>query len=275
MKPLVFLILALAAVNAFEFRTLQTRNVEMPVLDEPTGRITNGEKATVGQFPYQVGLSLKLNLYSSSWCGGSLIGNSWVLTAAHCTDGVQSVTVYLGATERTSAEATYTVSSNNIIIHENWDPTILQNDISLIRIPSVAYSNRIQAVKLPNIADSYHLYTGDVVVASGWGRISDSINSVTEDLQWAVLEVISNTKCAMTYGSKVILPTNICVDTSDGVSTCQGDSGGPLVLVSSGVQVGLTSFGAADGCEKGYPVAFTRLTSYLDWIKSHTGVVYY
>ncbi|XP_037929802.1 collagenase-like [Teleopsis dalmanni] len=275
MKPLVFLILALAAVNAFEFRTLQTRNVEMPVLDEPTGRITNGEKARAGQFPYQVGLSLKLNLYSSSWCGGSLIGNSWVLTAAHCTDGVQSVTVYLGATERTSAEATYTVSSNNIIIHENWDPTILQNDISLIRIPSVAYSNRIQAVKLPNIADSYDLYTGDVVVASGWGRISDSINSVTEDLQWAVLEVISNTKCAMTYGSKVILPTNICVDTSDGVSTCQGDSGGPLVLVSSGVQVGLTSFGAADGCEKGYPVAFTRLTSYLDWIKSHTGVVYY
>jgi secreted trypsin-like serine protease len=54
----------------------------------------------------------------------------------------------------------------------------------------------------------------------------------------------------------------------------QGDSGGPLVFPVDGVynQVGIVSFGAADGCELGYPAAFTRVSSYLSWIESNTGI---
>jgi secreted trypsin-like serine protease len=57
--------------------------------------------------------------------------------------------------------------------------------------------------------------------------------------------------------------------------TLQGDSGGALVyLESDGIytQVGIVSFGAAAGCELGYPAAFTRVTSYLTWISSTTGI---
>ncbi|KNC22488.1 Serine proteases 1/2 [Lucilia cuprina] len=270
MKFLIIFALALATASA---GVIEPRNVVMPVL-ENEGRITNGNTASVGQFPYQVGLSLRLNALSSAWCGGSLIGKQWVLTAAHCTDGIQSVTVYLGATVRTSAEVTYTVSKDNIIIHSGWNSNNLKNDISLIRIPTVSYTSKIQAVKLPAIANSYSTYAGDYVIASGWGKISDAATSVTNNLQWARMQVITNSLCAQTYGSSIVTSSNICVSTPGGVSTCNGDSGGPLVLESNKVQVGLTSFGAAAGCAKGYPAAFTRLTSYLDWIKANTGISY-
>ncbi|KAH8297583.1 hypothetical protein KR054_003599, partial [Drosophila jambulina] len=201
-----------------------------------------------------------------------LIGVTSFGSAGGCELGAPtSVTVYLGATVRTSAEVTHTVSSSNIIIHSGWNSANLRNDISLIKIPAVSYSTRIAAVKLPAIASSYSTYVGEVVTASGWGRTSDSSSGVSNSLMYAQFTVITNTICAQTYGTSIVQSSNICVSTPNGVSTCNGDSGGPLVT-SAKVQVGLTSFGAAAGCEKGYPAAFTRITSYLDWIKSNTGI---
>lgn len=182
------------------------------------------------------------------------------------------MTVYLGATVRTSAEITHTVSSSNIIIHSGWNSANLRNDISLIKIPATSSSSRISAVKLPSISNSYSTFVGDVAVASGWGRTSDTSSGVATNLQYVDLTVITNTKCAQTYGTSVVTDSTLCVATTDAKSTCNGDSGGPLVLKSSSEQIGLTSFGASAGCEKGYPAAFTRVTSYLNWIKTNTGI---
>ncbi|XP_073839025.1 serine protease 1-like [Musca autumnalis] len=271
MKFLIVFALALATASAFDLRGAKIEPRDIFVDTE--GRITNGKDASAGQFPYQVGLSLKVSSTSSSWCGGSLIGNKWVLTAAHCTDGISSVTVYLGATTRTSPEVTHTVSKSDIIIHSGWNANTLKNDISLIKIPSTSYTTKIKAVKLPAIASSYSTYAGDTAIASGWGRTSDSSTAVATKLQYAEMKVITNSVCQSTFGS-TITSSNICVSTPNGVSTCNGDSGGPLVLKSSSVQIGLTSFGSAAGCTKGYPAAFTRITSYLDWIKTQTGISY-
>ncbi|XP_054084641.1 serine protease 1 [Zeugodacus cucurbitae] len=272
MKLIILFAFTLAVASAFDLRgeEIFEREFFMPVVDdEIDGRITNGKDAAANQFPYQVGLSLKTPS-GTSWCGGSLIGANWVLTAAHCTDTATSVQVLLGSTVRTRPAVSFTVSKSDIIVHPRWSRITARNDISLIRIPTVSYTAAIQPVALPSIASSYSTYEGDSVIASGWGRTSDSSNAVASKLQYAIMTVISNAQCKKTYAS--VSASNICIATTGGVSTCNGDSGGPLVLASSNVQVGLTSFGSKAGCAKGYPAAFTRITSYLDWIKQQTGI---
>ncbi|KAH8345947.1 hypothetical protein KR067_010230 [Drosophila pandora] len=189
-----------------------------------------------------------------------------------CTKGYPAVftrvTSYLDWIQDVSGIVKHHVAKKDIIIHADWNSRTLRNDISLIRIPHVDYSAAIHNVELSRSDASYD---GDEVIASGWGRTSDTAAGVAAHLQFAHMKVISNGDCKKTYSS-TIRDTNVCVSTPAGVSTCNGDSGGPLVLASDKVQIGLTSFGSSAGCEKGYPAVFTRVSNYSGWIKEHTGI---
>ncbi|KAH8266161.1 hypothetical protein KR038_007467, partial [Drosophila bunnanda] len=230
------------------------------------GRITNGKTATAGQFPYQVGLSFGSSA-GSWWCGGSIIDNEWVLTAAHCTSGATSVTIYYGATVRTSAQVTLTVASSNFIQHASYNSIVLRNDISLIKTPSVSFTSDINKVELPKIAGTYSTYAGQTAIASGWGKESDAASSVASTLQYASFDIISVADCQKTYGSLIASSSVICIATPNRVSTCNGDSGGPLVLSSDKILVGVTSFVSSAGCESGDAAGFTRVTAFVSWIK--------
>lgn len=242
------------------------------------GRITNGELAKAGQFPYQVGLSLVFG-DKSAWCGGTLISDRWILTAAHCTDGADGVTAYLGAIDiknnyEKGQNRIYT-SKSNIIVHAEWDPSTLSNDISLIKLPVVIeFNDRIQPAKLPKKNGEYSTYVGDMVWASGWGRDSDAATGVTPLLRYIEVPIMKQSTCN-TYFFGSVTDKMICISGKDGKSTCNGDSGGPLVYKEDGINyvIGATSFGIGLGCEKGWPAVFTRVTSYLDWIEEKSGVV--
>lgn len=133
----------------------------------------------------------------------------------------------------------------------------------------------IQPVMLPKKSSSHSSYVGEMAWVSGWGKANDNSTTVSRFLRYIEVPVIKNNICRAYYFFGAVLPTNICVSSKGGRSPCSGDSGGPLVYKDKSFNylIGITSFGIAFGCEKGYPGVFTRTTEYLNWIEDTTGVV--
>ncbi|XP_037958545.1 brachyurin-like [Teleopsis dalmanni] len=285
---IVLTVLAIAGVSA---NTLGFSNVKplhinpreelLPASNDiPSGRITNGNLAVPKQFPYQAGLLLYVE-GGAAWCGGTLISDRYIVTAAHCTDSLTTgVDVYLGAYNRLDrsepGQQIIFTPKKYVTVHEEWDPEAIRNDISLIKLPeAITFNDYIQPASLPKYSpdDDYSTYEDQLAIASGWGRTSDQATGVTDVLEWIESPIMKNNICSRWYlGS--IKSSQICIKTTGGVSTCNGDSGGPLVLDDgSNTLIGATSFGIALGCETGWPGVFTRITYFLKWIDEKTGLV--
>ncbi|KAH8278832.1 hypothetical protein KR018_010214, partial [Drosophila ironensis] len=217
------------------------------------GRITNGYPAYEGKVPYIVGLLFSGN-GGNWWCGGSIIGNTWVLTAAHCTNSAEGVTINYGASIRTQPQYSHYVGRGDIIQHHYYNSGNLHNDISLIRTPHVDFWSLVNRVELPSMNDRYQTYAGWWAVASGWGGTYDG-SPLPDWLQSVDVQIMSQDDCGRYWSLHDYM---ICINTEGGKSTCGGDSGGPLVTHDGSRLVGVTSFGSASGCQSGYPAVFTR-----------------
>ncbi|XP_058067244.1 collagenase-like [Anopheles bellator] len=237
----------------------------------PGVRVVNGETAELGQFPYQVRLTLNLPFGKRAVCGGSLLSDEWVLTAAHCLQGVESVEVHLGAVDfnDNTDDGRLVLVSESFFHHDRYNPIFVVNDVGLVRLPEkVPFSERVQPVRR---ATGQEDFAGRLAVLSGWG-LQENGGNVAEKLQFATLNVISNKECAKTYGPLLVKKTTLCARGEQKESPCNGDSGGPLVLVDDNTLVGVVSFGHATGCERGLPGAFARVTAFNDWINEKTGL---
>ncbi|XP_050076061.1 collagenase-like [Anopheles maculipalpis] len=232
----------------------------------PGLRVVNGETATLGQFPYQVRLTLHVGDGQRALCGGSLLNEEWVLTAGHCVMLAKSVEVHLGAVD---FDGGLVLESTEFFKHEKYNPLFVANDVALVKLPQkVEFNENVQPVRLPTGNDDF---AGESVVVSGWG-LTENGGPVSQQLQYATLQVITNSECQKTFSPLVVRKSTLCARGDEKESPCNGDSGGPLVLAEDKTLVGVVSFGHALGCERGFPAAFARVTAFRDWVKKHTGV---
>ncbi|KAK7084305.1 Transmembrane protease serine 6 [Halocaridina rubra] len=231
-------------------------------------RIVGGTNANVNEWPWQAAL-----MYGTQqFCGGSLINDRYILTAAHCIEGMNAndLTIRLGehqlSTSRETSHVTRSVS--RIIGHSQYSPGDELNDIALLKLSSpVKVSSSVLPVCMP---PELPTYANKVATVTGWGTTSSG-GSSSDILKEVEVPVLSNKACqANNYGT-AIKDTMLCAGQT-GKDSCQGDSGGPLVFKDGGGnydQIGVVSWGY--GCAaSGYPGVYTRVNKYLDWIKDNT-----
>jgi len=237
-------------------------------------RIVGGHEAAENEWPWQVALFI-----DDAWfCGGSIISDEYIMTAAHCADGASYFNILAGAHDvRADSEPhRVEITSYEGFTHPEWDPNTLSNDIALVRLPEkIEFNDFIRPACLPPAEDESNEYVGELTTPVGWGKNADSAGGITPKLQMVSdLPVIDNPTCNDYYG---ILNAGImCIDSSDGKGVCNGDSGGTLNLRQEAenkwTQIGVTSFVSSAGCESGNPHGFTRVAYFGQWIESETGL---
>ncbi|EHB18416.1 Transmembrane protease, serine 11D [Heterocephalus glaber] len=233
-------------------------------------RVIGGTQAEEGDWPWQV--SLQVN--GAHHCGGILISNLWVLTAAHCFrsySNPQQWTATFGVSTRSPR---LRVRVRTISIHNNYTPATHENDIAAVQLErAVTFTRDIHRVCLPAATQS--VTPSSTAYVTGWGSLTYGGNTVTQ-LQQGQVRLISTNECnASASYNGAILPGMLCAGLLTGaVDACQGDSGGPLVQEDSRrlwFLVGIVSWGYQCGVPN-MPGVYTQVTAYRDWIRQETGV---
>jgi len=243
-------------------------------------RIVGGSKVTSAEtYPWMARLVQKSS--GRMFCGGSLLSEVWVVSAAHCMIiDAESMQVVLGDLVISKNDGEITRDVEKYIAHTGYSSLDMTNDIAVIKLSSpVTFSKTIKPICLPCAYDSNDM-TGDKLTVVGWGTDASG-GSIQDNLMEVTVPIVSNSDCSKAYSTSFlwfkfsnIEPTSLCAgEEKGGKDSCQGDSGGPGIWVGGKVSylAGIVSYGS--GCARaGYPGVYTRVSKYVQWLEDNTGV---
>jgi len=251
--------------GTYEPRPEHTPKKACGIPNAQPNKIVGGVEATPHEFPWQVGL-----FFDGYFCGGTIISEKYILTAAHCADGVYSHEVVIGAHEIRDSSNTI-INAYGPTVHPEWDSFSLSNDLAILELETEIDWAEFGDNASPNCLASSGDFSGQTALVSGWGLDSDSASSISPVLRKVEAPVMSQSECESYWGN--LNEGIVCINTEGGHSSCNGDSGGPLSIPGSVYeQIGIVSFGSAAGCEIGAPAGFSEVAKYIDWISSVTGL---
>ncbi|PNJ05387.1 CFD isoform 2 [Pongo abelii] len=230
---------------------------------QPRGRILGGREAEAHARPYMA--SVQVN--GAHLCGGVLVAEQWVLSAAHCLEDAADgkVQVLLGAHSLSQPEPSkrlYDVL--RAVPHPDSRPDTIDHDLLLLQLSEKATLG--PAVRpLPWQRVDHDVAPGTLCDVAGWGIVNHA-GRRPDRLQHVLLPVLDRATCnRRTHHDGAITERMMCAE-SNRRDSCKGDSGGPLVC--GGVLEGVVTSGSRVCGNRKKPGIYTRVASYAAWIDS-------